>query len=174
MASVHSIHPLHRTRGTFDLNPSSSRTSQSDTPYASDLSDLQTSVHPSYSPVESAPKTTRNSSLSFRARAETLSSNYSATSCSSPVRRKPLPATASHLATRFSSGEHLAGKLELPVQPFTRPFAEDSPTLYDFPPTSQERFSLAPCPEESSPKYQYVAPSPRFETKTFQRIALMW
>ncbi|KAH6719320.1 hypothetical protein DL95DRAFT_454586 [Leptodontidium sp. 2 PMI_412] len=86
----------------------------------------------------------RNPSLSVRSRTETLSSITSTSSTSSsPVRRKPLPSTASPLATRFSSGEHLAATLQQPDQPYVRPYSVDSPTLHDFPPTSKLPFSPA-------------------------------
>ncbi|KAJ5047479.1 uncharacterized protein L3040_003303 [Drepanopeziza brunnea f. sp. 'multigermtubi'] len=76
-----------------------------------------------------------NSSLAIRSRAETLASNTSSSSLSSPVRRKPLPATASPLVSRFSTPEYLTAKLYRPNQPFVRPFSVDSPTLHEFPPT---------------------------------------
>ncbi|KAE8453829.1 hypothetical protein EG329_009341 [Mollisiaceae sp. DMI_Dod_QoI] len=116
-----------RSRSRGNINPS---VPISDTLYASDPSDL----HAYQSPTEQTQKNTRDRlpSLSFRARTETLSSI--STTSSSPVRRKPLPVTASPLATRFSSGEHLNSKLQLPEQPFIRPYSVDSPTLHEFPP----------------------------------------
>ncbi|KAL2067488.1 hypothetical protein VTL71DRAFT_1913 [Oculimacula yallundae] len=78
----------------------------------------------------------RNPSVSVRSRTATLSSVTSTSSTSSsPVRRKPLPSTASPLATRFSSGEHLVATLQPPDQNYVRPYSVDSPTLHDFPPT---------------------------------------
>ncbi|KAI9051089.1 hypothetical protein LZ554_005195 [Drepanopeziza brunnea f. sp. 'monogermtubi'] len=95
-----------------------------------------------------------NSPLAVRSRAETLGSNTSSSSLSSPVRRKPLPATASPLVSRFSTPEYLTAKLYQPNQPFVRPFSVDSPTLHEFPPTpglpyipaepTQQKFSNEP------------------------------
>ncbi len=111
-----------------------------DTLYASDLSDLQTaSLHPVSSPVEGASRV-QKPSLSFRARAETLASNSSPSS----VRRKPLPSTASPVATRFSIAQHRISTFELPEQPYARRFTADSPTLYEHPPIVESRFSTAP------------------------------
>ena len=53
----------------------------------------------------------------------------------SPVKRKPLSKTASPLATRFSSGEHLvvvSKKYECPQKSLSRSCPVDSPTLNDF------------------------------------------
>jgi hypothetical protein len=77
--------------------------------------------------------------LTIRSRGFSTASSNS----SSSVRRKPLPLTASPLATRFSSGEHLAATLELPEQTFVRPYSVDSPTLYEFPSKSAIPFSPA-------------------------------
>ncbi|KAL3428043.1 hypothetical protein PVAG01_01552 [Phlyctema vagabunda] len=79
-------------------------------------------------------KRARNPSLSIRSRGFSSSS-------SSSVKRKPLPSTASPLATRFSSGEHLAATSILPPQTFSRPYSLDSPTLYQFPSVSGKPFS---------------------------------
>src|SRR5438045_2746449 len=61
------------------------------------------------------------------------SSSTLAVSTSSTVRRKPLPLTASHLATRYSSSEHLQTKLEQAPKEFSRPFSLDSPVVYASP-----------------------------------------
>ncbi|TVY62269.1 hypothetical protein LSUE1_G010057 [Lachnellula suecica] len=149
---------VHRPTGQATFNPS---VLPSDTPYASESSELSL-THPH--PAGASPATRRAStstasisaqqghrnnrpripSLSLRARG--LSSASSTSSSSSSVRRKPLPSTASPLATRFSSGEHLAATLELPEQPFTRPYSVDSPTLHEFPPTSRLPFAPADFP----------------------------
>ncbi|TGJ78592.1 hypothetical protein E0Z10_g10168 [Xylaria hypoxylon] len=53
-----------------------------------------------------------------------------------PIRRKPLSSTASPIATRYSSGEHLASavkNLPRPEQRYDRSFSVDSPTVYEFP-----------------------------------------
>ncbi|KAL2270177.1 hypothetical protein VTJ83DRAFT_2361 [Remersonia thermophila] len=56
---------------------------------------------------------------------------------SGPVKRKPLSATASPVAVRFSKGPaayaDLLEDLPRPEQRFARSFSVDSPTLYDFP-----------------------------------------
>ncbi|KAI0544884.1 hypothetical protein F4679DRAFT_563351 [Xylaria curta] len=55
---------------------------------------------------------------------------------SQPIRRKPLSSTASSIATRYSSGEHLASvvkTLRRPEQRYDRSFSVDSPTVYEFP-----------------------------------------
>lgn len=120
----------------------------SDTPYASEPSDLDTSsILPTNEPVDQPDlpehvepnKRPRVPSLTIRSRGFSTASSTS----SSSVRRKPLPLTASPLATRFSSGEHLASTLELPEQTFVRPYSVDSPTLYEFPSKSTIPFSPA-------------------------------
>ncbi|KUJ20413.1 uncharacterized protein LY89DRAFT_442835 [Mollisia scopiformis] len=137
-----------RSRSRGNINPS---VPISDTPYASDPSELLlSSIHPPGQPLPDHANEhtrTRLPSISLRTRAETISS-VSSTS-SSPVRRKPLPATASPLATRFSSGEHLTGRLKLPDQPFVRPYSVDSPTLHEFPPTSSVPYNPAVDTEQS-------------------------
>ncbi|TVY36516.1 hypothetical protein LSUB1_G005586 [Lachnellula subtilissima] len=152
MASVH--YPSDRASTIFNRSVSVPN-HNSDTPYASEPSDL---THPSHShphPTDTRPASTiaaspptqqgeknnrpRNPSLSLRDRGLSISS----ISSSSPLRRKPLPSTASPLATRFSSSEHLAATLELPELPFTRPYSVDSPTLHEFPPTSRLPFPPA-------------------------------
>ncbi|KAI1430138.1 hypothetical protein F5Y12DRAFT_722187 [Xylaria sp. FL1777] len=53
-----------------------------------------------------------------------------------PIRRKPLSSTASPIATRYSSAEHLASvvkSLPRPEQRYDRSFSVDSPTVYEFP-----------------------------------------
>ncbi|OTB03031.1 hypothetical protein M426DRAFT_61020 [Hypoxylon sp. CI-4A] len=51
------------------------------------------------------------------------------------IRRKPLSATASPIATRYSSGEYLTitKGLPKPETRFSRSFSLDSPTVYEFP-----------------------------------------
>ncbi|KAF4621890.1 hypothetical protein G7Y89_g14455 [Cudoniella acicularis] len=122
---------------------------ESDTPYASRSSDLTEpteplpATHPSpYQGQGHRNNRPRIPSLSIRSRALSLASSTS----SSPVRRKPLPPTASPLATRFSSGEYQAATLELPEPSFLRVDSLDSPTLHEFPPTSR----LQPAPVEFS------------------------
>jgi len=139
-----------RARG--NINPSA--VLQPDTTHAAEQSDLPSSIHPTNSPPEKPQTNDRDqiASRPIRSRAETLASPSSKTS-SSPVRRKPLPATASSLATRFSSGGHLVATLEQPEQTFTRPYSVDSPTLYEFPPTSKFPSALTGDPEQSLLKY---------------------
>lgn len=157
-----------RASGSF--NPSA--VLEPDTSHASDTSDLPSPIHPTNSPPEKAPANTREQipSSSIRSRAETLSSPLSTTS-SSPVRRKPLPATASPLATRYSSGEHLAATLEQPEQTFSRPYTVDSPTLYEFPPTSKIP-SAAPAGHAEQSLSMYIALY-LTETISFQWTALI-
>ncbi|KAK3335490.1 hypothetical protein B0T19DRAFT_447126 [Cercophora scortea] len=53
---------------------------------------------------------------------------------SAPIKRKPLSATASPLATRYSTRDYLEiARLPRPEHRFSRSFSLDSPTLYDFP-----------------------------------------
>lgn len=127
-----------------------------DTSHAAEPSDLPSSIQPANSPPKNPPTNTREQlpPLSIRSRAETLSSP-SLTTSSSPVRRKPLPKTASPLATRYSSGEHLAATLQRPEQTFSRPYSIDSPTLYEFPPTSQ--IPSAPASEAEQSLSMYIA-----------------
>ena len=147
-------------RGSF--NPSNHP--DSDTPYASEPSDLDidssippTNDHhhlhhhhhtqePDLSEPAEPSKRHRIPSLTIRSRAFSSSSSSAS---SSSVRRKPLPLTASPLATRLSSGEHLASTLELPEQTFVRPYSVDSPTLYEFPSKSTIPFSPARFSEPS-------------------------
>jgi hypothetical protein len=142
--------PAARASGNFDP----SALLEPDTSHASDASDLTSSIHPANSSPEKAPTNIREQipPLSIRSRAETLSSPLATTS-SSPVRRKPLPATASPLATRYSSGEHLAANLEQPQQTFSRPYSVDSPTLYEFPPTAKIPSGAAGYTEQSLSMY---------------------
>lgn len=169
MASVH--HPSDRS--IFIFNPSVPVPvpgSGSDTPYASQSSDLTLPLHPH--PPHSHPTGPRPASTSIltatssaaqqgqrnnRPRIPSLSVRgrglSTSSTSSSPVRRKPLPATASPIAVRFSSGEHLAINLQLPEQPFIRPYSLDSPTLHEFPPTSLLSFAPADFPTPSSSRY---------------------
>ncbi|KAI0543067.1 hypothetical protein GGR58DRAFT_496534 [Xylaria digitata] len=65
----------------------------------------------------------------------------------SPIRRKPLSSTASPIATRYSSGEHLASvvkSLPRPEQRYDRSFSVDSPTVYEFPHAQAEPMSRPP------------------------------
>ncbi|CZR60880.1 related to intracellular protein transport protein [Phialocephala subalpina] len=152
----------------------------SDTLYASDPSELQSKSRPPQSPTEQQGhknnRENRLPSLSLRRRTETISS-VSSTS-SSPVRRKPLPATASPLATRFSSGEHLTSKLQLPEQPFIRPWSVDSPTLHEFPPTSTvpyaptghtEQSLWRPAAQEDALTSEYFSDQPSPHRATFSQ-----
>jgi hypothetical protein len=103
----------------------------SDTPYASSDLSPTSIVSPSQTERPSVPRN-HYSLDSTRPRGLSTASSSS----SSPfVKRKPLPSTASPLATRFSSGEHhLRPALSPPVDlPFTRLFGADSPTLYENP-----------------------------------------
>jgi len=95
----------------------------SDTPYAS--SDHYPPTNDEPHPLQAKP---RYDSLSKVSRSRALST----VSSSSSVRRKPLPADASPVATRYSTGEHLTKTVELPKRGLTRPFSIDSPTVYDF------------------------------------------
>ncbi|KAK5628278.1 hypothetical protein RRF57_003993 [Xylaria bambusicola] len=63
------------------------------------------------------------------------------------IRRKPLSATASPIATRYSSGEHLASavrSLPRPEQRYDRSFSVDSPTVYEFPHAQVQPMSRSP------------------------------
>ncbi|KAI0913207.1 hypothetical protein F4823DRAFT_85700 [Ustulina deusta] len=64
-----------------------------------------------------------------------------------PIRRKPLSSTASPIATRYSSGEHLASfvkSLPRPEQRYDRSFSVDSPTVYEFPQAQVQPMSRSP------------------------------
>ncbi|KAI0196137.1 hypothetical protein EV127DRAFT_418443 [Xylaria flabelliformis] len=66
---------------------------------------------------------------------------------SQPIRRKPLSSTASSLATRYSSGEHLASVVKIlrrPEQRYDRSFSVDSPTVYEFPQVQVQSVSRPP------------------------------
>jgi hypothetical protein len=129
------------------INPS---VPQSDTSHDSQSSERSTAIHPATHHLEDLDLdldldqdeqiiSPQLPSLSIRSR--TLSSASSTTS--SPVRRKPVPSKASPLVTRYSSGAHLATTLELPEQSIIRSSPVDSPTLYDFPPTSANPYTPA-------------------------------
>lgn len=138
-----------------NLNPSAQ---ESDTPSASDASDLhihtQTPYYPSSTVADTSPRNHQGIPPStIRSRTDTISSISSTVSL--PLRRKPLPVTASPLATRFSSGQYLASALEAPLEipkhSFERPYSVDSPTLHEFPPTAIK--PLPALPEQlSSPQ----------------------
>ena len=141
-----------RSRGNI-INPS---VPPVDTPYASDSSDLPLSIllannpplQPEQGPVNDKPR----SPPPLSTRSPALSSSSPASS--SPLRRKPLPATASPLATRFSTGEHLAAAtLVLSEESFARPYSVDSPTLYEFPSRSSIPFSPAGFSSQRFSKY---------------------
>lgn len=127
-----------------------------ETSSASESSDIQHSLLPATHRLETLPHELRNNRpgippLSIRPRAL---SSVSTSPLPSPVRRKPLPLTASPLATRYSSGEHLTSTLPPPNETFVRPYSVDSPTLYEFP----QQSTIAFTPERSSiqkspPKY---------------------
>jgi len=129
-----------------------------ETSSASESSDIQTSPPPATHHTEAHPREIRAGipSLSIRPRALTT---VSTSPLSSPVRRKPLPSTASPLATRYSSGEHLASTLPPPNETFTRPYSVDSPTLYEFPQQSSAAFTPERSSIYNSPR-QYVYPWP--------------
>ncbi|RDL41931.1 uncharacterized protein BP5553_01910 [Venustampulla echinocandica] len=131
--------------------PSNPSVPQSDTQHASSSSDLvnsRDSLPANNSTLRYSQGQTNNRprihSLSLRSRAFSSASSTS----SSSVRRKPLPSTASPLATRFSSGSHLAATIELPEPSLPRLYTSDSPTLHEFPPTS--RLPFQPAREQSS------------------------
>ena len=69
------------------------------------------------------------------------------------IRRKPLSSTASAIATRYSSGEHLANAvkgLPRPEQRYDRAFSVDSPTVYEFPHAPVQPMSRPPRWEPST------------------------
>ncbi|KAF7912749.1 uncharacterized protein EAF01_001770 [Botrytis porri] len=161
MASVADIQP--------EAHPS---TPDSETHYASntqlnpsDLTDSTTPVTiPQPNPHENQhrpnprPKNPTYSQFSQTQSATTRSRAYSTTSTSSvnSVRRKPLPVSASPLATRFSTrystAEYFSPFIEelpepdLPYSRYTN--VADSPTLYEFP--SDLKSALPFSPESSS------------------------
>jgi hypothetical protein len=78
------------------------------------------------------------------------------------VKRKPLPATASALATRLSSGQHghrLTFSISTTVSPpFTRSFADDSPIIYENPLTPFEGPHIeAPSPVDHREEERYFS-----------------
>ncbi|PQE25744.1 intracellular transport protein [Rutstroemia sp. NJR-2017a BBW] len=146
-----------------------SSTPDSDTHYASNIqsssSDFtdttpvilpQENQHrPNPQPQSKNPSQSRYSqaqSATTAARSRTFSSASSTHSVIS-VRRKPLPASASPLATRystrFSSAEYFSPttlkELPEPDLPFSRYTAVgDSPTLYEFPPSNESPVAFSP------------------------------
>lgn len=118
----------------------------SETPYASSDLSPTSNVSTSQRDWPSIPRN-NHQSLDYSTRARGLST----ASTSSFVKRKPLPTSASPLATRFSSGEHLPPALLPPVDlQFTRSFAEDSPTLHENP---LALFQLSPEPRPSEDEH---------------------
>ena len=130
----------------------------SDTPYASSDALPQDKAHYRYSPPppledsetpEHSHSTAQaQSAQQFQPRISSLPSPRNGRSQSlaatktnpaafsnRPIKRKPLSATASPLATQYSSGEHLmiSSDLPKPETRFSRSFSVDSPTLYEFP-----------------------------------------
>ncbi|TGO70288.1 hypothetical protein BOTNAR_0002g00730 [Botryotinia narcissicola] len=161
MASVADIQP--------EAHPS---TPDSETHYASntqlnpsDLTDSTTPVtipqpnpHENQHRPNSRPKNPTHSQFSQTQSATARSRAYSTASTSSvnSVRRKPLPVSASPLATRFSTrystAEYFSPSIEelpepdLPYSRYTN--VADSPTLYEFP--SDIKSALPFSPESSS------------------------
>ncbi|KAM3071376.1 hypothetical protein ACMFMG_008969 [Clarireedia jacksonii] len=135
------------------------QSSSSDFPDATPVILSQENQHrPNPRPQSKNPSQSRYSqaqSATTAARSRTFSSASSTNSVIS-VRRKPLPVSASPLATRystrFSSAEYFSPTLEAlpePDLPFSRYTAvEDSPTLYEFP--SGSKAPVAFSPESSS------------------------
>lgn len=125
--SSNSMASLSATGLRSDVNPS---IPDSDTPYASsDLSPshTKTSVQPPVSQVLADIPLARETSLTIqRPRGLSIVS-----SSSSSARRKPLPATASPLATRYLSGDYSTTSLDSPDARFSRRISIDSPTLYE-------------------------------------------
>jgi hypothetical protein len=147
MASV-ALHPQET------INPSLPESDTSYAPYPSDLFEptdtlvTSSSTNPTRPPDQRRQSQRKNKpripSLSIRSRAFSTASS----SPSSPIRRKPLPVTASPAATRFSTSDHLVlsgTRKELPELPgprLPRAYSVDSPTLHEFPPTPKELPSL--------------------------------
>lgn len=110
-------------------------TASSETPYASsDVDDSPIQPFPrlpliaASRPLPTNSRNTRQLTIdSFKARPPPVVTQRI-------IRRKPLSATASPIATRYSSGEYLsiARGLPAPEQRFSRSFSVDSPTVYDY------------------------------------------
>ncbi|KAH8884545.1 hypothetical protein GQ53DRAFT_661761 [Thozetella sp. PMI_491] len=68
-------------------------------------------------------------------RSQSLAIQSSSALANAPIRRKPLSSTASPLATRYSTRDHLEilQPLDKPETRFSRSFSVDSPTIYEFP-----------------------------------------
>ncbi|KAG9245027.1 hypothetical protein BJ878DRAFT_420094 [Calycina marina] len=138
-----------------------------ETSSASESSDTQSSSQPTTHRLQGSPQDRPVKSnrpaippLSIHPR---IISTVSSSSSPSSVRRKPLPLTASPLATRYSSGERLGHStipnLEAPEpeRSFLRPYSVDSPTLYEFPrqstaPFAPDRSILQRSPPQTSNK----------------------
>jgi hypothetical protein len=87
------------------------------------------------------------------------------------IRRKPLSSTASPIASRYSSGEHLSVGKDFPTpdQRYSRSQSVDSPTVYEFPHhNSSAPFTAlrSPIREAISPTETVVSP---FEINTVQQ-----
>jgi hypothetical protein len=78
-----------------------------------------------------SPRSARSQSLA----GQQVAGSSASSSANAPIRRKPLSSTASPLATRYSSKDHLmiSSDLSKPESRFSRSFSVDSPTLYEFP-----------------------------------------
>ncbi|KAI0969929.1 hypothetical protein F4678DRAFT_436987 [Xylaria arbuscula] len=97
-----------------------------------------------------------------------------------PIRRKPLSSTASSIATRYSSGEHLASvvkSLPRPEQRYDRSFSVDSPTVYEFPQAQVEpmprpsRWESAIESTPATPATEHQEPSPDPQQKQLPLVS---
>ncbi|KAI0015549.1 hypothetical protein F4780DRAFT_763466 [Xylariomycetidae sp. FL0641] len=101
-------------------------------PLSVELSDPRTSQEP----VPNARNTRKLVIDSASASATTLPSVPASRASQSSIKRKPLPSTASPVATRFSSGEYLASivkGLPTPDHRYDLCYSAGSPTVYEFP-----------------------------------------
>ncbi|KAI0126008.1 hypothetical protein BJ170DRAFT_583727 [Xylariales sp. AK1849] len=118
------------------LHPSITST-KSDTQNAS--SDVSFSQHLSFL-LDSSPATVSALSASRNTRKLVIDSSIAALPqpTNQVIRRKPLSSSASPIVTRYSSGEYLtiARGLPRPEQRYSRSYSVDSPTVYEFLPST--------------------------------------
>jgi hypothetical protein len=126
---------------------------QSDTPYASSELPYTSSVsRPQPEPLPNRSRIPSISSTNGRPR------GLSTVSSTSSVRRKPLPSTASPLATRFSTtAERLDSPLSIVKSSSARPLSIDNPTVYENPTPSAILPSLKSLSEgEENQRYTAI------------------
>ncbi|KAI8950969.1 hypothetical protein F4801DRAFT_311564 [Xylaria longipes] len=146
--------PLRAMAATHQHHPSLSalsETSSASTPVSSfpsfpSYADKPLPLDP-HTPATPVSTSSSSSSSSSRNTKGLVLNSRNSGPAAQPIRRKPLSSTASSIATRYSSGEHLASvvkTLPRPEQRYDRSFSVDSPTVYEFPHVQVQPVSRPP------------------------------